>query len=140
MSVSQQPPNTSVIATNAQRVQLIAQLAESLSKTFFNGRGVTAFTTVSLTMAAVEKFASSNNLSGAEKFRLVTDSIPAVVDQIVRLGYITPETAANLKDTISKLGILGEDFINTTAFLTNNPELIQGGATDNTKKSICGCF
>lgn len=125
----------------AQKVQVIVQLSESISKNFFNGSGVTVFRTISLAMAAVEKYSVGKNLSSAEKFRLATDAIPDIIEQLVRLGFIDAEKGANLKDAIEKMNVLRDDAITTLAFVTNNPGLIQADADeedDNGK--TCGCF
>lgn len=141
MSVAIQPVSSATVQTSAQKIQVIVQLSESISKTFFNGSGVTAFRAISLAMAAVEKYAVGKNLSGAEKFRLATDAIPDIIEQLVRLGFIDAEKGANLKDTIEKMNVLRDDAINTLAFVTNNPGLIQADANDDDDNGkSCGCF
>lgn len=139
MSAAQQPPSS--IAVDAQKVQVVVQLAQAISTTFFNGQGVSAMTVISLAMAAVEKYSTTQNLTSAEKVKLAVDSIPDIINVLVSTGIVNQQTGANLNTTITNMGALVTDFMNTAAFLTNNPGLIQSdaGASSGSSKT-CGCF
>lgn len=88
---------------------------------------VTFFDVITIAMGIVEHVESDKKLSGEEKKELAKSIIPIVLDVLVELKKISVERAANLKkELLDKVDLL-EQFIDTAALLTNDPELINAG-------------
>lgn len=88
---------------------------------------VTFFDIITIAMGIVEHVNGSKKLSGKEKKDLAKSIVPFVIDILVDLNKISKEKAKNLKKEVIEKEELLEQFIDTAAFITNDPELINAG-------------
>ena len=128
--------NNLVTSKTMSQADAIISLAEQLVPKLFGGRTANVFNVISLAMAAVEKYAQTNSLGSGSKLQAALNAIPAIIDLLVSLNYITANEATSLKAQLASLGSLQTDFINAAAFLTNNPELLQ---LEQVVKAKFGC-
>lgn len=88
---------------------------------------VTLFDVMTIAMAIVEHIKGDQKLSGQEKKELAKSLVPLVLNILVDLGKLSSDQRDDLKrDILNKVDLL-EQFIDTAALLTNDPELINAG-------------
>lgn len=108
-------------------IDLVKQAVSNLYKK--DKSNLTFFDVITIAMSVVEhnKNSSTKKPSGQEKKHLAKIISPIVVDILVQLGLANPKQADNLKQEILEKGEMIENFIDTAAHLTNNPDLINAG-------------
>ena len=90
---------------------------------------VSFFDVVTIAMSIVERIKNEDSsiVTGQDKKNLAKSIIPIVLNVLVELGKISIERAKSLsQEYLDKADFL-EEFIDTAALLTNNPDLINAG-------------
>ena len=85
------------------------------------------FDIITIAMSVVEHIRQEKILTSQEKKELAKDLLPVILDFLVESGKIAEGKAEDLKSDYQEKIAYVEEFIDTAAIITNDPNMINAG-------------
>lgn len=112
---------------NTENITKYAEIIKSVINRVVKKDTITFFDIVTIAMGVVEQLSPEFKAKGENKKSIAKSMIPLVVDILVTLDKVKANDADELKKDLLDKAEMIDQFIDTAALLTNDPDLINTG-------------